>query len=69
MKSFAFVALLGVSTAYTIDLCPDAIGAQSLGEAIYYPGNEEALTLGNIWRQRGVGLKQKFTLLSAQDKL
>jgi len=43
MKSFAFVALLGVSTAYTIDLCPDAVGTSRLGDAIYYPGNEEAL--------------------------
>ena len=59
MKTFALIALVGVSSAvelsgYTIDLCPDAIGAQSLGSEIYLPGNEELLTLAGAWKKSGM---------------
>ena len=59
MKTFALIALVGVSSAvelsgYTIDLCPDAIGIQSLGSEIYLPGNEELLALAGAWKKSGM---------------
>ena len=83
MKSFALAALAFVASAveldgYTIDLCPDPFSADSLGEAVYLPGNEEILALTSAWTKTGAPLysfdqlayqQRAFDQLSASQKL